>query len=87
MASVNEKVSFLFFLILTNLSFNLNSFVLLVATILDSSVLEYKNPSECQPHESRDRLCLVPYCSFSTANCVYIVGAQKIVSALNPLKE
>lgn len=56
--------------------------MLLVATELDSSVLEYKNPLECQLCESRDHIFLV-HCSVSnTSICVsYNVGAQKIVGA------
>lgn len=62
--------------------------MLLVATELDSSVLEYKNPLECQLCESRDHIFLV-HCSVSnTSICVsYNVGAQKIVGAWIKLLE
>lgn len=77
-------VNITFYIILINL----NSCMSLVDTTLDSSVLEYKIPLKCQPHEKRDHLCLTPCCSLSVSDCVcHIVDAQKIVLELNPMKQ
>lgn len=75
-------------LILINLKLNLNGYMLLVATLLDSSVLLYKNPLEWQFCETKDRLCHVPCCSFSILNCVWhVLSAQEIVDAWIKLLE
>lgn len=62
--------------------------MLLVSTLMDSSVLDYKNHLECQVHESKDQPSHVPCSSFSVSKCVWHrVSAQKILAhELNLLK-
>ena len=89
MAGVNEKANVKCDLILINVNFHLDSYMLLVAIIFDSSVLEnYKNLLECQVPESKDHICLLPCSGLSISNCAWhIVGAQKIVDKSNPLRQ